>query len=492
MPNSLRIQVTKAQVQAQSQGKSQQSSGGQATTISAENLFIRAIPSRERVRQGEQITLTYKLYTRVGISDYELQKLPAYPGFWSEDLEASKTPQVLNETYNGKQYRVVTLRKTALFATQTGSLKLEPIKVKCAVQVQARQRSNDPFDIFNDPFFSRFQTVDYNVESNAVTVKVDPLPSGAPEGFSGAVGRYTFSATVDNRTIRAGDPLTLRYEIRGVGNVKLVSLPSPTIPSDVEAYEPKVTDEVKAEAGVVGGWKKAEYLLVPRNPGQRVIEPVTFTYFDLDKNRYVSLRSPRFDITVTPGKEPAAGGSLPSKEDVRVLGEDIRFLKLEPGDLERVRELPLMSGWLIAGLLLPPLLFVGAFVYRRRLEAISGNLSLWRAQQAGKEASRRLKAARKLLTEGNTESYHAEISRAVLGYLRDKLRIPQAELTMETASEKLQAAGADQESIAMVQSVIERAEYSRFAPKADTREAREDLLDAAAKAINRLEKGLST
>ena len=183
---------------------------------------------------------------------------------------------------------------------------------------------------------------------------------------------------------------------------------------------------------------------------------------------------------------------MPSKEDVRVLGEDIRFLKLEPGDLERVRELPLMSGWLIAGLLLPPLLFVGAFVYRRRLEAISGNLSLWRAQQAGKEASRRLKAARKLLTEGNTESYHAEISRAVLGYLRDKLRIPQAELTMETASEKLQAAGADQESIAMVQSVIERAEYSRFAPKADTREAREDLLDAAAKAINRLEKGLST
>ncbi len=487
------LQVQVVQAKPQTGNTRGQQAQTQAAGVTADNLFIRAVASRQRVRLGEQLTVTYKLYTQVGISDYGLSKVPAYGGFWAEDLEVPKTPQVTTESYEGKQYRVVLLRKTALFPTQSGSLTLDPLKVKCAVQVQARRRSNDPFDIFNDPFFTRFQTVEYEVESNTLSVRVDPLPGSAPEGFSGAVGTFEFSASLDKRTVQAGDPLTLTLEVRGTGNVKLVAVPRPRVPADVETYDPKISESVRKEGTTVGGMKKAEYLLIPRNPGQRTLEPIAFTYFDLNSGRYVTLRSPKFDLTVTPGKE-STGRTVASlsKEDVRLLGEDIRFLKLDAGALQPLDRSSFFTWWFILGLVVPPLVLFSAVMYRKRLEGIAGNASRWRSQQAGREASRRLRMARRLLTAGNTEEYHAEVSRALLGYLREKLQIPQAELTLDLAMERLLQTGLEPSTLAEVRSVVERAEFARFAPGGDTQTARRELLDAAAAIIGVLERNLST
>ena len=478
----LHLEVVKGQAQAGT---------GQETRGVGDNLLIRAAADRRHVKRGEQVTITYKLYTRIGVSGYDLAKAPVYQGFWSEEIEQPSQPPVTTEMYEGKQYRVATIRRTALFPTQSGKLTVSPLEVRCAVQLQSKRRSNDPFDsFFNDPFFSRMQTVEQNFKSNPLTISVDPLPGGAPAGFNGAVGSFAFNASLDKNEVVAGDPVTLRLTVSGSGNIKLLAIPKPTLPTDFESYDPKISDEITREGGIIKGKKTAEYLIIPRNPGQRTIEPVSFSYFDVQRNLYSTLRSPRFEITVTPGKEAAGGASIASKSDIRLLGEDIRYLKLSPGELRPISESPFATGWFSVVLLVPPALFVGTLLYRKRQEKLSGNTQRLRFAKAGKEAARRLKQAKKLLSQGNTESYHAEISRALMGYLEDKLHIERASLTLDEAASLLTQRGVSVETIQALRSCIDRAEFARFAPSADTKEARAELLGTAAGVINGIDKSI--
>jgi len=458
----------------------------------AENLFIRATIDKQRVKQGEPVTITYKLYTRLTVSGYDIAKAPVYQGFWAEEIEQPKQPSVMAEMYEGKQYRVAMIRKTALFPTQSGRLVITPLEVRCAFQMPSKRKSNDPFDsFFNDPFFSRTQSVEDEFKSNPLTVTVDHLPGNAPAGYSGAVGRFTFAATVDSREVKTGDPITLRLTVSGTGNVKLLTPPKPVLPADFEAYEPKISEEISRDGGVIKGKKVAEYLLIPRNAGTRTIEPVVFSYFDLDRNAYTQLRSQRFDFTVLPGRDVSAGASVAAKSDVRLLGEDIRYLKLDLGEVVPLSSSPFTSGWFLLLLVCPPILFLAAFAYRRRQDKLSGRADWIRAAKAGKEAARRLKLAKKLLSQGNTESYHAEISKALMDYLSDKLRIQKSVLTLDDAALLLEQRGVPSETLQLLRSCIERADFARFAPAADTQAARTELLGTAESLISSIEKGYS-
>jgi hypothetical protein len=453
-----------------------------------DNLFIRASADKQRVKQGEPVTVTYKLYTRLQVSGYDIAKAPVYQGFWAEEIEQPKQPTVTNETFEGKQYRVAMIRKTALFPTQSGKLVISPLEVRCAFQLQSRKKSNDPFDsFFNDPFFSRMQPVEQEFKSNPLNVTVDPLPGNAPSGFSGAVGRFTFAATADTREVKTGDPITLRLTISGSGNVKLLTPPKPSLPADFEAYDPKISEEITRDGGVIRGKKTAEYLIIPRNVGDRSIEPISFAYFDLDRNAYSTLRSQRFDFRVLQGKDVSGGAAIASKSDIRLLGEDIRFLKLTLGELHQISESPFSGPWLIIALVFPPLAFLVAFVYRKREEKLSGKTSQLRFAKAGREATKRLKQAKKLFSQGNTESYHAEISNALIAYLEDKLHIQKASLTIDEAATLLEQHGVSSETVQTLRSCIDRAEFARFAPSSDTQEARAELLDSAAGIINNVE-----
>lgn len=472
------------------QGKPQaQQKEADASQNIGDNLFIRASADKQRVKQGEPVTVTYKLYTRLQVSGYDIAKAPVYQGFWAEEIEQPKQPTVTNETHDGKQYRVAMIRKTALFPTQSGKLVISPLEVRCAFQLQSRKKSNDPFDsFFNDPFFSRMQPVEQEFKSNPLNVTVDPLPGNAPAGFSGAVGRFTFTATADTREVKTGDPITLRLTIFGSGNVKLLTPPKPSLPADFEAYDPKISEEITRDGGVIRGKKTAEYLIIPRNVGDRAIEPISFSYFDLDRNAYSTVRSQRFDFTVLQGKDVSGGAAIASKSDIRLLGEDIRFLKLTLGELHQIGESPFSGIWLVIVLVLPPLAFLGAFVYRKREEKLSGKKDLLRFAKAGREAAKRLKHAKKLLSQGNTESYHAEISKALMSYLEDKLHIPKASLRIDEAATLLEQNGVSFETVQTLRSCIDRAEFARFAPASDTQAARAELLDAAAGIINNVER----
>jgi hypothetical protein len=473
-----------------SQGKpKQQSQPDQSAADAGDNLIVKAFADKQHVRQGEQLSITFKLYTRVSVTGFDLAKAPTFDGFWSEDFDMPKPPALTTETLNGKQYKCAVIKKTALFATQAGNLKIAPIEVRCAVQVQSKRRGNDPFDqFFNDPFFQQVQSVNMDVKSNPLTITVDPIPANAPSGYSGAIGRFAFNASVDKYSVKAGDPITLRVSISGSGNIKLVTPPKPQLPADMESYEPKISEDISRDGGIIRGKKTAEYLLIPRNAGQRSLEPLQFVYFDLDKKEYLTLRTPKFEFTIEPGKDFSSSGvSLSAKEDVRMLGEDIRFLKLSIGSLQRADEAD-SSWWIVLGMVIPPLVFAAAWYYRKRMEKIYGDMPRLLFETAGREASRRLKKAHTLLEQGNTESYHAEILKALMEYLEHKLQTPKADFLMEKAIAQLQKHGVKEESINSLKMCMERAEFARYAPGSDTKNVRKELLDVAAGVIKGIEQ----
>lgn len=483
-------QPVKVSVEKGKPKQQQQSTDGAGTAASiGDNIVLKAIVDRSRVRMGEQVTVTWKIYTRVGMSISRISKLPTYEGFWGEDFDLPKQPELVTETLNGKQYRAAILKKTALFPSQTGTLKVGPMELVAAVQVQSRSKSRDPFDqFFNDPFFQSFQTVEVEYASNPLAITVDPLPAGAPEGFGNAVGTFQFSAGIDRREVKAGDAVTLSVKVTGSGNIKLVTMPKPTVPGDIEMFDPKLDENIVREGGSVRGTKSADYVLVPRNEGKRTIPAMIFSYYDPTKRSYVTLTSPTFALSVLPGRELATSAAGLSKEDVRVLGEDIRFIKLQPGSWISVADIGTVRWMDLFVLVVPPLACIGAYGMRRRRERIYGDLPSLRFQRAGREAGKRLKVARQLLAQGNSEQYHAEVLRALTGYLEHKLRIPKASLSTAEVLSRLAEQGVPEDTITGVRSCLERAEFARYAPGGDSRASRQDLITACTTAIDDIER----
>ncbi len=465
-----------------------------------DNLFLRAVVDRSHVMQGEQINLAFKLYTRVSVVNYAVSKNPAMTGFWSEDTETPKNITLTTETVNGKSYRVGLIKRVALFPTQAGVLDVGPMEVQATVQMPYG-RSNDPFEsFFRDPFG---RNTTYNVSSEAIKIRVDPLPPGAPSDFKGAVGQFAMSVAVDKKTTRTNEPVTLKVNLSGTGNVKLLEGPSIELPADFEQYTPKFSESINRQNNRISGSKTFEYLLIPRYPGLKVIKPVTMSYFDLVKKEYVRLRSPQIELNVEQGTATASPTiSGVAREDVRMLSQDIRFIKLTNTSFVHVGERPFASPFFIVMVLLPMVGLAGVFVYVRQRQVVMMDQAGYRYRKAMKVAQKGLKEAEYLLKEkagkdGGPSSkqrlrFYSEISHAFAKYLGDKLNMPQAEFSVESASAALRDRGAEGNLVQAMCGVLEVCDMARFAPTSMELTAMQRTYDEARRVIVELERTLKT
>ena len=471
--------------------------GGQddAAAQIGDNLFLKATVDRTHVAQGEQVNLVFKIYTRVSIANYAVQKNPTMTGFWGEDVETPKNIQTNPETINGKQFRVGIIKRMALFPTQPGTLEIGSMEVQTSVQVQDR-RSTDPFEsFFRDPFGRQ---VNYMVSSEAIKIKVDPLPPDPPADFKGAVGQFAMSTTVDKKTTRTNEPIDLKVNVSGTGNIKLIESPAVDLPSDFEQYTPKVTDNINRTGDRISGNKTFEYLLIPRYPGLKVIKPVTFSYYDPAKREYIRLRSPQIELNVEQGTAAVAplisGGS---QEDVRLLSQDIRFIKLEGSGLTPRGEHLHTSGLFIAMLLFPLACAGGALVYARQRQAVMLDQAGYRNRRAIKVARSGLKQAEYLLREKGSSGapagnqrlrFYGEISKALWKYLGDKLNIPQSAFSIEGAVTELGARAAPPDLITSLKALLETCDLARFAPTSLDLTVMQRTYDEAQRIIVALER----
>jgi len=485
------IKITVVQGSANQNSKSQDKPGSQNVNL-GENVFIRATADRQKVLKGEQVTVTYKLYTRMDISSPQISKLPSYQGFWAEELETSNRITFSTEVVDGKQFRVGVLKKAALFPTQSGQLSVSPFELIIPVMVPKQRRRGDIFDeFFNDPFFNQAQTVEYKATSNVLKINVLPLPSeNVPQTFTGAVGNFTLNATIDKNTIKANEPVTLKYIISGTGNIKLTDLPELQLPAGFEKYEPKISEQI-SRINRISGQKTIEYLVVPRIQGQKEIPSIEFTYYNPSSNKYVTLTAPSFNLNVEKGdgkSDPSIAGF--SKEDVKLLGQDIRFIKTSTGNLSKKDAYVLYQPWFWVMFFVPLLALSGIVIWRRREEKLSGNVRLLKYHRAEKLALNRLKSAKKSLDQNNQREFYSEIALALFGYLEDKFHIEKSEFTLDRAVDVMRKNNISEDVINEVQRAVEQCEYARFAPAGKAGTAMKDMYDRSINIIVSLEKNL--
>jgi hypothetical protein len=488
----INIKVVKGNTQQRNQQNRQQQG---SPDISSNNLFVKASVNKTNPYQGEQIILTYKIYTRVPVSEYSVSKSPSLIGFWTENLIKDNAPlNQYKEVINGNEYIVAEFKKDALFAQKAGKLTIEPLQLDVIAQVEKqRRRTNDPFeDFFNDSFFGgNYQNVRKTLNSNALTINVKPLPSLANEkDFGGAVGNFKIQTSIDKTDVKANDALTLKLTISGTGNIKLIDKPNFVFPTDFEVYDPRINDNIKVGPTGVSGTRTFEYLLVPRNHGKYSIKPSSFIYFDLSTASFRTLKTPEFKINVekgTGGDTYISGDS--NKEDFKYIGTDIRYINTKIAKLKPINSYFFGSilFWIL--LVIPPVLF-GTFllVWQKELKK-RGNIALMKNKRATKIARRRLKAAENHLKSGNQSSFCNEVSNALWGYISDKFNIPRSLLSMESVATALQDKKVKEELIQKFVDTLNNCEFARFAP-GDKSQVMSNLYTEALEAITQTEQEL--
>jgi len=418
-------------------------------------------------------------------------------GFWSEDADMPKQVQLTTENINGKPFQVGVVKRTALFPTQSGTLEIGPMEITTLVTV--RSRSFDPFEsFFSDPFGRQ---VEYIAKSDPIRIKVDPLPSGAPASFKGAVGRFTMSSKIDKERSKTNEPLSYKVTISGTGNIKVLESPTVEVPADFEQYTPKVSDNINRRDAKISGSKTFEYILIPRYPGKKSIKPVEFSFFDLNRREYVTLRSPAIDLDIEQGAQGAAPFVSGAREDVQLLSQDIRFIKVASHGFSNQGEYLHTSGTFIALMCLPLAALAGAFVYARQRQAVMSDVVGYRNRRALKIAKKGLKNAEVLLKElsnGKVQSpdkkvaFYSEVAKSIWKYLGDKLNIQQADISIEGAVRELAQRSVKEETSSELKSLLESCEMARFAPTSLTADSIQQTYDQASRIIVDLERTLKS
>jgi hypothetical protein len=478
--NPITIKVVKGGQKPSGQGKEknqEKTLSQQADEIIRNNLFIRLNVDKTQAYLGETIVATYKLYVHpdLNIVNISVPKMPSFNGFWTQDF-GIKELKFSTEVVNGVTFKVADLKQVVLIPQQTGTLTIDPMEIEFVVRLlvkqQQKKRYRDPFDMlfddpfFNDPFFSnRYRDFPFTVRSKPIQIKVLGLPSPQPADFHGGVGSMQLKASLDKDRLKTGEVATLRLEISGKGNLKLLSPFSLKLPNDIDTYEPKVIDKTNVSPSGVSGSVVFEYYLIPKNPGQYKIEPINFAYFNLDKKEYVTLTTQPFLLNVEQGATTQTFVTNIKKEDVKLLGQDIRYIKTSTPRFSRTGESLMISPLFYVFSIIPIFLWVVVFLYVRRREQIEGNLVLMKQIRASKIAQKYLKNAKKLVDEGNKDLFYEETARSLWAFVANKLNIPPAELTKENIKERLLERVPDNELVDKLIDLINLCEEARYSPQ---------------------------
>lgn len=459
-------------------------SGGQRQSA-GEDLMLRMSVSKTRAVVGEPVIVTLKLYVQTSaISGFEDVRFPTFDGFWSQEIDAPQNIQFVRENYNGKIYNAALLRRYMLLPQQTGALTIDPSELVCLLQVQAE--SSGPRSIFDD-FFSSYQTIRKRVTSEPVTVNVSALPAGAPASFTGGVGTFRMSAGFSSDSVSAHEATSLKVEISGTGNINLVEAPKVQLPADFEAYDVRKTDDITTGASGSTGTLIFEYPFIPRAPGVFEIEPVEFTYYDIEAGRYRTLSSGPLRLKVGEGTRTDAAviPSGVSKRSVESLGEDIRFISTVP-HLKKAGRMMVSSPAMLIIPIVIVLATAAVWVFLSRSIARRSDIAGTRNRKALKVARARLRNASAFLKQGLYSAFYEELHKALHGYISDKLMLPVADLTRERIGEELRSRGKDRAVIQELSDILDACEYARYAPASGS-EAMEKHYEQAVKVVSEIE-----
>ena len=504
-----RISSTQASIQvvsdgassSQSSGKNggKSSGGGQTSStgsgeISSNDLFMRLSLSRTEVVIGEPITATLKIYQRANVVGFENAKFPTFNGFWSQETYVPNNIEFKRESLDDKIYNTAVLRTYVLIPQQSGTITIDPAELVCLVNIRtAPSTSNSLFDSF---FQDEYRTIRKRVTTPAVKVKVNPLPAGQPASFGGGVGNFGISARLTTDNLKTHDAASLVITVSGRGNVALLEEPKVNFPPDFEVYDTKTTENTDKSNGGTSGSKSFEYPFIPRSHGDFTIEPVEYSYYDVNAGKYVTLRTEPLYVKVAKGK---GGDSTPvttvnsgvERKDVKSLADDIRFIFTGKPGLSG-------SGSFFVGSvffwILLALMILGAtsvYLAFRKVAAMRADVAGTKNRRATKMAQKRLKLAGEYLDKNLYTAFYEELHKALIGFVSDKLNMDMSEISKDNIASALTEGGVSEEQTKAFTDLLDACEFARYSPDGSN-EAMRSHYDAALKVISSIDSGLKT
>jgi len=468
-----------------------ESSGGTSSSsagVSNSDLFIVGNVNKTNVYEQEALLLTYKIYTAIDLRGFDNVKLPDFKGFHSQEVELPNDRRWELEHYQGRNYRTTIYRQFVLFPQQSGDLTIEAARFDASI-AQANQVT-DPFDAF---FNGRNAYVE--VKKSLFTPKqiihVTPLPSPKPDNFSSGVGDFRLSSSINSTQLITNDAITLKVHIEGTGNLKLISAPEVKFPEDFEIYDPKVETSSQLTVNGLSGSVEVEYLAIPRNPGTYKIPAVQFSYFDINSKSYKTLSTDAYELQVEKGNATSSTQTISNyaKEDLRVLNQDIRFIKQNQVKLMPRGDYFFGTGTYILCYLVPLALFlILLFIYRKRMAA-NADIARVKTRKANKVAVKRMKRAGQLLKANEKDGFYDEVLHALWGYISDKLSIPVSKLSRDNVEEELKNYGISESLIHQFINVLNSCEFARYAP-GDPVEAMDQVYKSSLGVISQMENSI--
>lgn len=424
------------------------------SAISGSDLFIKVSASKKRVHEQEPILLTYKVYTQVDLTQLE-GKMPDLKGFHTQEVPLPQQKTFHTETVNGRPYKCVTWSQYVMYPQMTGRLEIPSITFKGIVVQQ--NRNVDPMEAFFNGG-SGYVEVKKDIKAPGITLQVDPLPQ-RPANFSGGVGKFNISASLDKKEVKAGEPITLRVVVGGIGNLKLLKQPVVNFPKDFDKYDAKVTDKTRLTANGVEGNMVYDFLAVPRNQGSYTIPSVELTYYDTSKNAYKTIKTQPFKVEVEKGD-----GTSAESEDFASQDKDIHTIKLGKVEQHKADEMFFGSFGYWISLLMPLIAFVVLLIVFRRRAIENADIVKKRSNRAGKIATKRLRLANKLMLQGKQGEFYDEVMRALWGYMSYKLNMPAEKLNRDNIRETLGRHFVDDATIEKFTTALDECEFERYAP----------------------------
>ena len=431
------------------------------------DIFIRAEANNTEPFPGEQVVVTYRLYTRLPVTNYTIEALPGFQGMWSENITRSGQPSATTTVIDGITYNVAEIRRMAVFPQRSGELRIEPMEVEMQVRMQQTERQRRPGSFFDDFFrgspFDSFRTVRHVAASNPLTLRVQPFPeSGRPSGFRGTTGHYELSATIQPRQLEVNDAANLTITIEGKGNLRMLEEPPVAFPDNFDVFDPEVKDNFTRSSGGISGSRTFDYLVIPRQTGSFTIPEIQLSFFDPGEKVYVTLSEGPFEISVS--GDPATARDREGVQPLARLASDIRFISLDGGTWKPVGYVFFRS-FTFYLLLLIPLILLALFIFlMQKHRKFQQDITTQRTRKAGNLAGKRLRKANAAMKKGEADAFYDEVFRALWGYVSDKLNIPVSKLNKENVVSRFRDKKVPETLASKFLEGLNTCEFARFAP----------------------------
>lgn len=416
------------------------------------DVFIHVELDKEQAYPGEQVTVTYKLFTKVNLTIEDLH-YPTSVGFWTEDLRVAQTIRFRDTKIKDVLYKSATLYKAALFPTKTGKLVISPMVVIANVEIPRQRRRGS---MYNDPFFNNMfrETKKQYITSDSLIINVEPLPSGQPVNFTGAVGEFFIESSLDTNQVKVNEAVTFRVIMKGTGNINLFNLPEIKFPQNIEVFPPTSTFKKDELRDQVTGEITWDYILIPRTAGLFRLPKPELPYFNPRDNSWEIAKTKSYILRVHPSNQDIVATARFQKKNVELLGQDIHYIRTEVPKWRQKGDTGI-SAWVWSSYALAAFIFVlPGFITKSH----EGRLATVDSRQS-KSA---LKRVRKKLSKLKNDPF-THIPRIIFTYAKEKLILHSDKMDALKLAAELKGI-VSEDNIKELVLIIKSCDAGRFAP----------------------------